>query len=157
MIQPLSSAPRTTIDDDEEYDDSGLGEEAERRQIDSQKGKATGAERDDLQRVTSEKLEKAVARLERRLRRAADSIERSLEFLDNSKSFRRRPSPAIWMAEIRTFLAVGLSRRMMATNSGALIRLRLLNMPFGSRALVGNPRGGFLRSSSCRHLESSRR
>ena len=128
LIQPLSSAPRTTIDDDEEYDDSGLGEEAERRQIDSQKGKATGAERDDLPRVTSEKLEKAVARLERRLRRAADSIERSLEFLDKLKIV---PTQAvarqIWMAQIGAFLVVGLSRRTMATKSSAWIRQRLLN------------------------------
>ena len=146
MIQPLSKAPRATIDDDEEFDESELGEEAERRQIDSQKGKATGAERDDVPRVTSEKLEKAVARLERRLRRAADSIERSLEFLDKLKTV---PTQAvarqIWMAQIGAFL----SGRVVTSEDGdefecldptafAEYVIRI------ARALVGSRRGGFL-------------
>ena len=146
LIQPLTSAPRATIDDDEEIDDSGLGEEAERRKIDSQKGKATGAEREDVPTVTSEKLEKAVARLERRLRRAADSIERSLEFLDKLETI---PAQAvarqIWMAQIGAFL----SGRVITSGDGdefecldptafAEYVIRI------ARALVGSRRGGFL-------------
>ena len=146
LIQPLSSAPRATIDDDEDFDDSGLGEEAERRQIDSQKGKATGAERDDVPRVTSEKLEKAVARLERRLRHAADSIEQSLEFLDELKTV---PTQAvarqIWMAQIGAFL----SGRLVTSDDGDEFKC-LDPTAFAeyviriARALVGSRRGGFL-------------
>jgi hypothetical protein len=146
LIQPLSQAPRATIDDDEEFDESKLGEEAERRQIDAQKGKATGSERDDVPRLTGEKLEKAVARLERRLRRAADSIEQSLEFLDKIKTV---PTQAvarqIWMAQIGAFL----SGRVVTSDDGdefeCLDPTALAEYVIRvARALVGSHRGGFL-------------
>lgn len=106
LIQPLTHSPRKGLDDDDDDEDqSKLGEEEERRRIDAQKGRVTGAEREEVAEVTSEKLERAVARLERRLRRAADSIERSLEFLDKLKSIPPQAiARQIWMAQIGAFL-----------------------------------------------------
>src|SRR5579863_1585515 len=97
-------------------------------------------------RVTSEKLEKAVARLERRLRRAADSIERSLEFLDKLKIV---PTEAvarqIWMAQIGAFLAGRIATsddgdefKCLDPTAFAEYVIRI------ARALVGSRRGGFL-------------
>lgn len=146
LIQPLSSGRPATADDDEDFDESDLGEEAERRQIDAQKGKATGGERDELSRATTEKLEKAAARLGRRLRRAADSIERSLEFLDKIATI---PTQAvarqIWMSQIGAFL----SGRMVTSDDGDEVEC-LDPTTFAeyvirvARALVGSHRGGFL-------------
>lgn len=146
LIQPLTNTQRATVDDDEDFDESDLGEEAERRRIDAQKGKATGSERDDLARFSSEKLVKAVARIQRRLRRAADSIERSLEFLDKLKTV---PTQAvarqIWMAQIGAFL----SGRVVTSDDGDEFKC-LDPLVFAeyviriSRALVGSQRGGFL-------------
>ena len=146
LIQPLSKTARATADDDEDFDESELGEEAERRQIDAQKGRATGSERDAVPRVTSEKLEKAVARLERRLRRAAGSTERSLEFLDKLKTVPIQVvARQIWMAQIGAFL----SGRVVTSDDGDEFEC-LDPTPFAeyviriARALVGSKRGGFL-------------
>ena len=82
LVQPLSpmGGGQTLKDEDETYDDSRLEkEEAEHRQIEAQKGKATGEEKQRHSDTSGEKLEKAISRLERRLDRAAASIEKSLE------------------------------------------------------------------------------
>jgi hypothetical protein len=146
LIQPLSSGRPPTVDEDEDFDEADLGEEAERRQIDAQKGKATGAERDELRRATTDKLEKAAARLGRRLRRAADSIEGSLEFLDKIATV---PTQAvarqIWMSQVGAFL----SGRLVTSDDGdevecldpAVFAEYVIRV---ARALVGSHRGGFM-------------
>ena len=80
-------------DGDEEFDEAALQEEPERRQIDEKKGRATGAERDGDKGATDEKMQLAIRRLERRLARAADVIERSLGNLNKLQSV-----PPAWIA-----------------------------------------------------------
>jgi hypothetical protein len=107
LVQPLSpvGAPKHIEDEDDSYDDAKLDEEAEHRQIEAQKGKATGEEKRRRDDTSSEKLEAAVKRLERRLNRAATSIEESLQYLENLQSLAPNGvARQIWMAHIGAFL-----------------------------------------------------
>jgi len=109
LVQPLSpmGGGQTVKDEDETYDDSLLEkEEAEHRQIEAQKGKATGEEKQRHSDTSGEKLEKAIGRLERRLDRAAASIEKSLEHVEDLKSLAPNGvARQIWMTHIGAFLA----------------------------------------------------
>ncbi len=80
LVQPLTPQGRGRVqqDEDEIYDDSKLIEEAERREIDAKKGKATGEERTLVPSSSSEALDRAVTRLVRKVDRAASNIERAL-------------------------------------------------------------------------------
>jgi hypothetical protein len=147
LVQPFSAGCRPSDDDEEEeFDESPLAEEAERRQIDAQKGKATGSERDQVPGLTSEKLNRAIRRFERRLRRAAEAIERSLEYLGRLQSIPvQAVARQIWMTQIGAFLAC----RTVTSDDGEEFEC-LSAMSFAkyviriSRALVGSRRGGFL-------------
>ena len=108
LVQPLTPQGRglPQEDEDESYDDSKLTEEAERRQIDAQKGKATGEERTPEPGLSSEALDRAVNRLVRRLNRAASNIESALA--DRGQISTVPPQAIarqIWMAHIAAFLA----------------------------------------------------
>jgi hypothetical protein len=98
---------QTLKDEHETYDDSLLEkEEAEHRQIEAKKGKATGEEKPPHSDTSAEKLEKAISRLERRLDRAAASIEESLEYVEDLQSLAPNGvARQIWMTHIGAFLA----------------------------------------------------
>ncbi len=86
--------------------DSVLEEEAERREIDSKQGRATGEERKESPSLTStEALKRASRRLQRRLDRAATALERALAY---RKELTNIPAAGIarqiWMAHIAAFL-----------------------------------------------------
>ncbi|MGO9338842.1 MAG: hypothetical protein ACLPY1_15185 [Terracidiphilus sp.] len=108
LVQPLAPVGRgqDADDDDDTYDDSQLAEEAEGRQIIAQKGKATGTERKLVEHTPSEKLAKAVSKLEHRLSRAGKSIEDSLEYLAKFETLPLNSvARQIWMTHIGAFLA----------------------------------------------------
>ena len=149
LVQPLTPVGRgETRDDEDEYDDTKVEqEEAEHRQIEAQKGKATGEEKRPRAPTSGEKLEKAIRRLQRRLDKAADAIEDSLEYIDDLKSLAPNGvARQIWMTHIGAFLA----NRLTESNEGeeficlhpwyfARYVLRVC------RTLVGNKTsGGFL-------------
>ena len=109
LVQPLKGvslrAPSTTDEDD--TDDSVLAEEAERRAIDQKRGNATGEEKQQaVAPLSSAALEKAVRRFERRLDRAAESLDKALQHVGQLDAF---PASAlarqIWMVHIGAFLA----------------------------------------------------
>jgi HKD family nuclease len=107
LVQPL--VPEGTAkqaEDDDAYDDSKLDEEAERRQIEAKKGKATGEEKPQVEATPSKKFAAATKRLEHRLDRAAKSIEDSLQYLDNMQNLAPNGvARQIWMTHIGAFLA----------------------------------------------------
>ena len=111
LVQPLASVGAAkqsdnSDNDDDFYDDSKLDEEAEHRQIEEQKGTATGEERPRRDETSSEKFEAAIKRLERRLDRAATSIEDSLKYLESLQSLvPNGVARQIWMTHIGAFLA----------------------------------------------------
>jgi HKD family nuclease len=149
LVQPLTSVgmPRQSEDEDDVYDDSKLDEEAERRQIEAKKGRATGEERQPVLLPPSKKLETAIKRLERRLNRAAASIEDSLRYLENLESLKPNGiARQVWMTHIGAFLV----NRMTESEDGEeFVCLRpwcfadyVLRV---CRALVGSKKvGGFL-------------
>ena len=106
LVQPLSPLGTGQKDEDEEYDDSKLAEEAERRQIEAKGGKGTGGERQSDPLPPSKRLEAAIKRLERRLDRAARSIEDSLAYLENLQALPPNGiARQVWMTHIGAFLA----------------------------------------------------
>lgn len=106
LVQPLTPLGTPQQDEDDKYDDSKLAEEAERRQIEAKGGKATGEERPIDPVPPSKRLEAAIRRLERRLNRAAASIEDSLTFLENLQTLPPNCiARQIWMTHIGAFLA----------------------------------------------------
>jgi hypothetical protein len=107
LVQPLTAVgtSKHTEDEDDSYDDSKLEEEAEHRRIEAQKGKATGEEKQRPDEPSSEKLEAAIKRLERRFNRAAKSIEDSLQYLENLQGLAPNGvARQIWMTHIGAFL-----------------------------------------------------
>jgi hypothetical protein len=120
LVQPLTPQGRGRVhrDEDETYDDSKLLEEAERRQIDAKKGKATGEERPLVPSSSSEALDRAVGRLVRRLNRAASNIEGALADREELSTV---PPQAIarqvWMAHIAAFLAARVEQSADARTS----------------------------------------
>ena len=117
LVQPLSPAGGgPSGGDEEEYDDSKVeDEEGEHRQIEAQKGKATGEEKLRRTNTSSEKLEKAITRLQRRLDKAASSIEDSLQYVEDLKSLAPNGvARQIWMTHIGAFLA----NRITESNEG---------------------------------------
>ena len=106
LVQPLSPLGTPQKDEDDEYDDSKLAEEAERRQIEAKGGKGTGDERQSDPLPPSKRLEAAIKRLERRLDRAARSIEDSLAYLENLQTLPPNGiARQVWMTHIGAFLA----------------------------------------------------
>ncbi len=108
LVQPLITSSRKLTDESEDdIDDGILSEEIERRVLDEKGGRATGEE--SVQSATFASrgaLERASRRLERRLVRAAKSIEKALEARKNLTTI----PPAslarqIWMTHIGAFLA----------------------------------------------------
>ena len=148
LVQPLApaGAAKHTVDEDDSYDDSKLDEEAEHRQIEAQHGRATGEERPRPDNTPSQKLEAAIRRLERRLDRAATSIENSLQYLDNLQSLAPNGiARQIWMTHIGAFLA---GRVTDSADGDKLVCLDpwcfaayVLRV---CRALTGSKKGGFL-------------
>lgn len=110
LIQPLSPVAPGEDDNDADDDasDAVLGEEQERRRIDAKKGAATGEERDIAGSATAKAIERASARLARRLGRAASAAEDALAAKDQRK-LREIALPhlarQIWMTHIAAFLA----------------------------------------------------
>ena len=82
LVQPLQAGTRNLKSGDEEEDEineSVLDEEAERREIDLKGGRATGQEKKGSPSIMStQALERASRRLERRLHRAAIAVEGAL-------------------------------------------------------------------------------
>lgn len=147
LIQPITGAPSGRNEQDEEdFDDSSLDEEAERRQIEAQKGRATGSERDGPSGNTTERLERARDRFARRLDRAAAAIERSLEFLDKLQTIPPQAvARQIWMTQIGAFMVGRTIRSKEGEEVEALAPLTFANYVIRvARALVGSRRGAFL-------------
>lgn len=148
LVQPLTpqGRGRSQEDEDETYDDSKLAEEAERRQIDAQKGKATGEERKPELGLSSEALDRAVNRLVRRLRRAASNIEIALADREQLSTVPPQAvARQIWMAHIAAFLA---GRVEQSDDGDDFVCLHpwcfadyILRV---CRALIGSKPGGFL-------------
>jgi hypothetical protein len=108
LVQPLTpTGTGQARDDDEDYDDTKVEqEEAEHRQIEAQKGRATGEEKQRRANTSGEKLEKAINRLQRRLDRAAAAIEDSLQHVGDLQSLAPNGvARQIWMTHIGAFLA----------------------------------------------------
>lgn len=148
LVQPLTPTRKhqEPVEDDDDYDDSRLAEEAERRELDTKKGKASGEERKEAAAASSERLERAVRRLERRLDRAAAAIEDSLDYLDRLETVPPQAlARQIWMTHIGAFLAgrpavsdEGDEFVCLAPSVFAEYVLRV------ARSLVGSRRGGLL-------------
>jgi len=106
LVQPLAQVGGTRAAEEDAYDDTKLDEEAEFRQISEQEGAATGGERPQRNETSSEKFETAIRRLERRLDRAASSLEKSLEYLGSLQTLAPNGiARQIWMTRIGAFLA----------------------------------------------------
>jgi hypothetical protein len=106
LVQPLSPLGTPQKDEDDEYDDSKLAEEAERRQIEARGGKGTGAERQADPVPPSKRLEAAIKRLEHRLDRAAGAIEKALAYLEHLQTLAPNGiARQVWMTHIGAFLA----------------------------------------------------
>ena len=148
LVQPLTQQGRghAQRDEDENYDDSKLTEEAERRQIDAKKGKATGEERLPVTSSSSEALERAIDRLVRRLDRAATNLEKSLadrEYLSlvPPQAIARQ----IWMAHIAAFLASRVEQSEDGEDFVCLDPWHFASYVLRiCRALIGSKAGGFL-------------
>lgn len=147
LVQPLKPAGNAEGVEDEVYDDTKLDEEAEFREIDEKKGVATGTEKPRRDPTPSDKLEAAIRRLERRLDRAATSIENALQFLENLQSLSPNGvARQIWMTHIGAFLA---GRKTVSADGDEFTCLHpwyfadyVLRI---CRALVGSKKvGGFL-------------
>jgi hypothetical protein len=83
--------------------------------FEAQKGKATGEEKRRRANTSGEKLEKAISRLQRRLDRAAGSIEKSLQYVEDLHSLAPNGvARQIWMTHIGAFLA----NRFTESNEG---------------------------------------
>jgi hypothetical protein len=150
LVQPLQTGIqklKPPIDEEDEVNDSVLEEEAERREIDSKGGRATGQERNESPSLTStEALERASRRLQRRLDRAAGAVERALA---QRSELANIPAAGlarqIWMAHIAAFLA----GREAPTSDGDQV-LCLGRRDFAEyilrvcRALAGGKDGGLL-------------
>jgi hypothetical protein len=149
LVQPLTplgtSHPHGGAE--EAYYDTRLAEEAEHRQIEAQGGKATGDERQESSVGSSQQLAAAIRRLERRLNRAAASIEDSLAYLEGLQSLNPNGiARQIWMTHIGAFLA---NRVTLSDEGDEFVCLRPWS--FASyvlrvcRALTGSKKvGGFL-------------
>lgn len=149
LVQPLTppAAGQSIGDEDDIYDEARLDEEAERRQIDSQQGKATGEERPQSLRTPSEKLEKAIKRLERRLDRAAGALERSLEYVQDLANLAPNGiARQIWMTHIGAFLATRITESDDGEKFCCLDPWAFANYVLRvCRALAGSKKvGGFL-------------
>jgi hypothetical protein len=149
LIQPLT--PESSMEpevDDEDPDDEVLVEEQERRSIDAKKGSATGEERVPAGVAPAKAIERASARLARRLARAAAAIERALEAKDR-RDLKEIALPSlarqVWMAHIAAFLA-----GRVVTSSENQEVLCLDEAQFAKyvlrvcRALAGGKAGGLL-------------
>jgi hypothetical protein len=150
LVQPLQTGMQKVkppIDEEDEVDDSVLEEEAERREIDSKGGRATGQEKKESPNLTStEALERASRRLRRRLDRTATAVEKALA---QRKELTNIPAAGlarqIWMAQIAAFL----TGREAPTSDGGLV-LCLDRRHFAEfilrvcRALAGGKDGGLL-------------
>ena len=149
LVQPLTTgSTKLTGDGEEDIDETVLSEEIERRVIDVKGGRATGEERvQTLFFPTRETLERAARRLERRLERAANSIEKALGTRTNLTTI----PPAslarqIWMTHIGAFLA---GRTTLSAENEEVLCLEpvyfadyVLRI---SRALAGGRDGGLLK------------
>jgi HKD family nuclease len=148
LVQPLApnSVAKRVEDIEEQYDDSRLEEEAERRQIDKKKGEASGDERVQTPALPTDAWDRAVSKLVRRLNRAASAIERAMEFREQLDAI---PIAGIVRQIWMTHLAAFLAGRKTLTDDGTEIEclepwyfadyvLRIC------RALTGSRRGGFL-------------
>lgn len=148
LVQPLTpqGRGRTQEDEDEAYDDSKLTEEAERRQIDAQKGKATGDERTPEPGLTSEALDRAVNRLVRRLNRAASNIESALADREQLSTVPPQAvARQIWMAHIAAFLAGRVEQSDDGDDFVCLEPWHFADYILRvCRALIGSKPGGFL-------------
>lgn len=148
LVQPLtpSSFAKRVEDIEEQYDDSRLDEENQRRQIDKKKGEASGDERVQTPALPTEAWDRAVSKLVRRLNRAASAAERSMEFREELDAI---PIGSIVRQIWMTHLAAFLAGRTTLTDDGTEVEclgpwyfadyvLRIC------RALTGSKRGGFL-------------
>jgi hypothetical protein len=144
LIHPITPA-RHLVPEDAEPDEV-LNEEAEQRAIEEKGDKADGREVLEEKGRTGEDLRKAALRLERRLLRAAASIEASLDRLSQGVEIPARSiARQVWMIHLSAFMA---GRTMVAADGERVVTLSpvvfaeyLLRV---SRALVGSRRGAFL-------------
>lgn len=148
LVQPLTptSVAKRLEDTEENYDDSRLDEEAQRRQIDKKRGEASGDERVQAQALPLAVWDKAVDKLVRRLNRAASALERALEFREELDAIPLGSVVRqIWMTHIAAFVAT----RTTFTDDGTEVEC-LEPWYFADyvlrvcRALTGSKRGGFL-------------
>jgi hypothetical protein len=148
LVQPLTTIGNRVESDEDAYDDSRLEEEAEHRKTTEQKEMAFEDEKPKRNDATStEKLETAVRRLDRRLVRAADSLESSLAYLNNlGKIAPNGIARQVWMTHIGAFLAGRREKSVEGDEYTCLRSWRFAEYVLRiCRSLVGSKKdGGFL-------------
>jgi len=148
LVQPLTRDVRgiALTNEDEYYDDSKLLEEAEHRQIEEQKGIATGEERPPASDSSSDDLDRAINRLVGRLDKAASKLEMSLSDRENLSAVPPQAiARQIWMAHIAAFLAARVQQSHEGEDFVCLEPWYFANYILRvCRAFTGSKAGGFL-------------
>jgi len=148
LVQPLTGIGNRVEKSEDAYDDTKLEEEAEHRKMtEQQRAWQEEEEPKSEEALAAKKLGAAIRRLERRLIRAADSLESSLGYLDNLKTIPPNGiARQVWMTHIGAFLA---GRKEKSAEGDEYICLKpwrfaeyVLRI---GRSLVGSKKtGGFL-------------